>query len=106
MRRLLVVVGIKRIPARPSSAPAPGRGRWGIRVTSRPFCVRAGSARGGAHEGKGPTMEELKGREYQGISIPPAGKYELDVAHTLVGFVARHMLTKVRGQFTEFSGWV
>ena len=46
----------------------------------------------------------VQGREYQGISIPPAGKYELDVNHTVVGFVARHMLTKVRGQFTDVSG--
>jgi polyisoprenoid-binding protein YceI len=43
-------------------------------------------------------------REIDGASIPPAGKYELDVSHTEVGFVARHMLTKVRGRFTEFSG--
>lgn len=38
--------------------------------------------------------------------LPPAGKYELDLAHTSVEFVARHMLTKVRGRFTEFSGWI
>jgi polyisoprenoid-binding protein YceI len=44
------------------------------------------------------------GRGYHGVSIPPAGTYELDVVHTVVGFVARHMLSKVRGQFTEFTG--
>ena len=54
-------------------------------------------------------MKETKepvtqGRGYDGVSIPPAGTYELDVAHTVVGFVARHMLSKVRGQFTEFTG--
>ena len=32
------------------------------------------------------------GRGYHGVSIPPAGTYELDVIHTVVGFVARHML--------------
>ena len=48
----------------------------------------------------------IESREYQGVSIPPAGKYELDAAHTLVGFVARHMLSKVRGQFTEFTGTI
>src|SRR5437773_8026416 len=48
----------------------------------------------------------VQGREYQGVSIPPAGKCELDVTHTLVGFVARHMLSKVRGQFTEFTGTI
>src|SRR5438067_12413246 len=47
-----------------------------------------------------------RGREYQGVSIPPAGRYELDVTHTVVGFVARHMLSKVRGQFTEFTGTI
>jgi len=46
----------------------------------------------------------VQGREYQGVSIPPAGTYELDPVHTVVGFVARHMLSKVRGQFTDFSG--
>jgi polyisoprenoid-binding protein YceI len=45
-----------------------------------------------------------QGREYQGVSIPPVGTYELDPTHTVVGFVARHMLSKVRGQFTEFAG--
>jgi polyisoprenoid-binding protein YceI len=34
-----------------------------------------------------------------------SGTYDLDPAHTRVGFVARHaMVTKVRGQFTEFEG--
>ena len=33
------------------------------------------------------------------------GTYALDVAHTRIGFVARHaMVTKVRGAFTEFEG--
>ena len=45
-------------------------------------------------------------REIAGVELPPAGKYELDVAHTSAEFVARHMLTKVRGRFTDFSGWV
>jgi polyisoprenoid-binding protein YceI len=49
---------------------------------------------------------EVQGREYEGVSIPPAGTYELDAVHTVVGFVARHMLSKVRGQFTEFSGTI
>jgi polyisoprenoid-binding protein YceI len=38
---------------------------------------------------------------------PPApGKYELDQGHTMIEFVARHMLSKVRGRFTEFSGTI
>ncbi len=33
------------------------------------------------------------------------GDYTLDLAHTRIGFSARHaMVTKVRGQFNEFSG--
>jgi polyisoprenoid-binding protein YceI len=40
------------------------------------------------------------------VSIPPPGTYELDAVHTVVGFVARHMLSKVRGQFTEFAGTI
>jgi polyisoprenoid-binding protein YceI len=45
-------------------------------------------------------------REIDGVSLPPAGKYELDPTHTEIGFVARHMLTKVRGRFTEFDGTI
>jgi polyisoprenoid-binding protein YceI len=54
------------------------------------------------------SAEQLKERErkYEGISIPPAGSYELDPGHTSLDFVARHMLTKVRGSFREFSGTV
>jgi polyisoprenoid-binding protein YceI len=48
----------------------------------------------------------VQGRQYQGVSIPPVGRYELDPVHTVVGFVARHMLSKVRGQFTEFTGTI
>jgi polyisoprenoid-binding protein YceI len=52
------------------------------------------------------TETAVRGREYEGVSVPPAGTYELDPAHTVVGFVARHMLSKVRGQFTEFTGTI
>jgi polyisoprenoid-binding protein YceI len=45
-------------------------------------------------------------KEIGGLALPPAGKYELDIAHTAVEFVARHILTKVRGRFTDFSGWI
>jgi polyisoprenoid-binding protein YceI len=38
-------------------------------------------------------------------AIDLSGDYVLDVAHTRLGFVARHaMVTKVRGQFKEFQG--
>jgi polyisoprenoid-binding protein YceI len=49
---------------------------------------------------------ESGGRTYEGVSIPPVGTYEIDPAHTSLEFVARHMLTKVRGRFTEFAGRV
>lgn len=43
----------------------------------------------------------------EGIEIPVPSTWELDPAHTTVGFVARHlMVTKVRGRFTRFSGSV
>jgi polyisoprenoid-binding protein YceI len=45
-------------------------------------------------------------REVNGIALPPAGSYVFDKSHTSLGFVARHMLSKVRGRFTEFDGRV
>jgi polyisoprenoid-binding protein YceI len=32
------------------------------------------------------------------------GTYKLDPMHTEIGFVVRHIVTKVRGRFTEFDG--
>lgn len=39
-------------------------------------------------------------------SIPGlvAGTWALDTAHTEIGFTVRHLMTKVRGTFKEFSG--
>jgi polyisoprenoid-binding protein YceI len=38
-------------------------------------------------------------------TLPRAGTYAIDPAHTEVGFIARHLIgTKVRGRFTEVSG--
>jgi polyisoprenoid-binding protein YceI len=42
----------------------------------------------------------------EGVQLPPAGTWAFDKAHTSVEFVARHMLTKVRGRFNEFEGTV
>jgi polyisoprenoid-binding protein YceI len=50
--------------------------------------------------------EQVTEREYQGVSLPPVGTYQIDPSHTSVEFVARHMLTKVRGRFTTFGGVV
>ena len=35
---------------------------------------------------------------------PPAGIWDIDTSHTSVEFVARHIFTKVRGRFDDFSG--
>jgi len=45
-------------------------------------------------------------RVIEGVELPPAGTYVFDKAHTTIGFVARHMLSKVRGRFTDFDGEV
>ncbi len=33
-----------------------------------------------------------------------AGTWAIDAAHTTVGFTARHLMSKVRGHFAEFTG--
>lgn len=44
-------------------------------------------------------------RDYQGVTIPEPGTFDLDPAHTRIGFSARHMMvSKVRGRFGEFTG--
>jgi polyisoprenoid-binding protein YceI len=46
-------------------------------------------------------------RVVDGEIVPAAGTYTLDKAHTVIAFVARHlMVTKVRGTFGEFEGTV
>ncbi|MGH2589469.1 MAG: YceI family protein, partial [Actinomycetota bacterium] len=47
-----------------------------------------------------------KVREIEGVQLPPVGTWAFDKAHTNIEFVARHMLSKVRGRFTEFDGKV
>jgi polyisoprenoid-binding protein YceI len=44
---------------------------------------------------------------WNGLTIPAAGTYTIDAAHTRVGFTVKHMMvSKVRGDFTDFSGSV
>lgn len=50
--------------------------------------------------------ETVTEREYRGVVLPPAGTYRFDTAHTELGFVARHMISRVRGRFTEFDGTI
>ncbi|MER6514687.1 YceI family protein [Nonomuraea sp. NPDC048881] len=46
-------------------------------------------------------------RTWESLTIPAAGTYNLDVAHTRIGFVVKHMMvSKVRGRFGDFSGTV
>ena len=41
---------------------------------------------------------------YHGVSLPTAGRWELDPNHTSIEFWARHLgLSKVRGRFNEFT---
>ncbi|MBU6496119.1 MAG: YceI family protein, partial [Acidobacteria bacterium] len=40
-------------------------------------------------------------------NFPAPGVYTVDVAHSRIGFVARHLVvSKVRGNFTQFEGTV
>src|SRR5438270_9172774 len=44
-------------------------------------------------------------RDLNDVTIPAPGTFDLDQAHTRIGFSARHMMvSKVRGRFGEFSG--
>jgi polyisoprenoid-binding protein YceI len=44
-------------------------------------------------------------RVYEGVTIPAPGTFDLDPAHTTIGFTARHMMvSRVRGEFTDFTG--
>jgi len=44
-------------------------------------------------------------RVVEGVTIPAPGTFALDLSHTQVGFVARHMMvSKIRGRFTDYEG--
>jgi polyisoprenoid-binding protein YceI len=46
-------------------------------------------------------------RTWENLQLPAPGAFTFDVAHTRIGFVAKHMMvSKVRGHFDEFSGTV
>jgi len=45
-------------------------------------------------------------RAIEGVELPPVGTWAFDKGHTNLEFVARHMLSRVRGRFTEFDGRV
>jgi polyisoprenoid-binding protein YceI len=46
-------------------------------------------------------------RPFEGLTIPAAGTFAIDPAHTTVGFIVRHLIvSKVRGRFTDVSGTI
>ncbi|MFC4013918.1 YceI family protein [Nonomuraea purpurea] len=46
-------------------------------------------------------------RTWESLTVPAAGTYNLDAAHTRIGFVVKHMMvSKVRGHFGAFTGSV
>ncbi len=50
-------------------------------------------------------MSDAATRDFNGLTIPAAGTFAIDPAHTHVGFVVKHlMVSKVRGSFTDVSG--
>jgi polyisoprenoid-binding protein YceI len=51
-------------------------------------------------------MATTEAKSVNGISVPPAGRWEFDKAHTAFTFVARHMLSKVRGRFSDYEGTI
>jgi polyisoprenoid-binding protein YceI len=53
------------------------------------------------------TAPSLATRTFEGLTIPAAGTFTIDPAHTTVGFVARHlMVSKVRGKFSQVTGQI
>jgi polyisoprenoid-binding protein YceI len=47
----------------------------------------------------------LPTRRVDGVELPAAGRWDIDPAHTTVGFWVRHLgVTKVRGRFEAFRG--
>jgi len=46
-------------------------------------------------------------RTVEGREIPVPGRWKIDPGHSTIQFIARHMMiSKVRGQFREFSGTI
>jgi polyisoprenoid-binding protein YceI len=51
------------------------------------------------------TAAPVAPRVVDGVEYPAVGRYEIDQAHTTLGFSVRHMaVSKVRGSFVRFSG--
>lgn len=52
------------------------------------------------------TSQAQTGRTSEGVELPPPGRWVFDPNHTSIEFVARHMLSKVRGRFNGFDGTI
>src|SRR6266545_2264112 len=55
-----------------------------------------------------PAMSEaaVASRQVEGRTVPVAGSWAVDPAHSSFEFIARHMMAKVRGRFTKFTAAV
>ena len=52
-------------------------------------------------------MTEIATRTVEGRTVPESGSYAIDVSHSAVEFVVRHLgLAKVRGRFGRFEGTI
>ena len=45
-------------------------------------------------------------REVGGRTVPEAGTWAIDPAHTSVNFIARHLMSRVRGRFSTVQGTI
>jgi polyisoprenoid-binding protein YceI len=51
------------------------------------------------------TTTTLNVNQAEGLTLPAPGVFDIDVSHSHVGFVVRHMMvSKVKGRFTSFEG--
>jgi polyisoprenoid-binding protein YceI len=53
------------------------------------------------------TTPTIPTRTVDGVEVPAAGTYELDISHSSVAFSVRHlMVSKTKGRFAEFAGTI
>lgn len=52
-------------------------------------------------------LEQLAHAQHrQALPGVPSGVWQIDPAHSIVGFSVRHLMSKVRGTFTEYGGQI
>jgi polyisoprenoid-binding protein YceI len=52
------------------------------------------------------TEAAVAARQVEGRTVPAAGTWAIDPAHSSFEFIARHMMAKVRGRFAKFTAAV